>query len=312
MNFYRAVRVEFENANVDPVTDLRVVFDVEKSDGQTLNHATILIYNLNATSRAALARPMPLRDDWRYQVIDRPVTVRLFASYDDPRVQIVGHIGKPIHIYTGEVLWAHNNKVGPDWITHLDLYTGLSKAKLPSQVSFATPTLARTVFEAIIRPLGIGIRYTAGAAEVLEGKVVESYSGSGIAYRDADDFLRQRFGLKFTLEEEAQGLVYLPNEARDPGAVRQDGNTFSPANGLLGTPRITMAGVELRAQLRPHISLLQRFFVQSATTSGTLQGGQDYAPEYFVSHMRHIGDNRGEEWYTEIEGFYANLERPLT
>ena len=36
MLFNRGVRVVFEGADIEPITDLRVVFDVDKSDGEQL------------------------------------------------------------------------------------------------------------------------------------------------------------------------------------------------------------------------------------------------------------------------------------
>jgi hypothetical protein len=304
-NFKRAARLEvvagasspFNGGAVAPITDLRIAFELDRNSGIYLNHGIISIYNMNPSDRAAFAIPMPMGGDWRF--VSQPgnsVSVRLFAGYED----------NPTYIFGGDVLWSHSDRVGPDWITRLELYSGLRTAQTPSQVSFQAPTSARTVLEAILRPLGIRLEYTDAAAAALDGKIVQDYSGSGLAYRDADDFCG-RWGLAFTLEQQDQGLIYHPNRPRD-APPKTNGNTISPQTGLIGTPKITMSGIELRCLLRPNMALMQRFFVESETTRGSLQS-TDYAPDYYVTHVRHVGDTRGEEWYTDIEGFYARLER---
>lgn len=306
MNKYRrALRLEFFNVVgdsveqlIDPVTDLRVAFDVDKTDGTQMNHATITVFNMSPSDRALIARPMPLSFDWRYAVLEPVVLVRLYAGYDD----------NPVHLYSGDILWAHTTKVGPDWITQMECYTGLTETTRPAQVSFSKQTSARTVLEALVAPLGITLRYTDAAATILEGKTVDDFTSSGLAYREAEQFAR-RYDLSFTMEDDGQGLVYDPRSSRDPNQAKGAGNTFSPETGLVGAPKVTRAGIELRSLLRPDFSLLQRFFVESATTRSTLQGSPDYAPEYYVSHIKHTGDIRGEDWYTDIEGFYARLDQ---
>ena len=47
MNFKRGIRVEFEGAHVEPITDLRIAFDASKSDGTKLNKLDLTIYNMN-------------------------------------------------------------------------------------------------------------------------------------------------------------------------------------------------------------------------------------------------------------------------
>lgn len=304
MKFLRECRVEFYNITpegtfqvIQAISELRIKFEVDKTDGSQMNHATLLIYNMRPTDRASIARPMPLSFDWRYSIIEPAVTVRIYVGYNNEFV----------HMYTGDILWAHTNRIGPDWVTQMELYTGLTQSTTPSQVSFSKPTSARVVLEAIAAPLEVTLRYTDAAAVALEGKQVTDYSGSGLAYREANQFLR-KYGLAFTMEDEDQGLIYSPNSPRDPNQQKAPGNTFSPTSGLIGTPKITRAGVEIRSLLRPNMALMQRFFVESETIRGTLQGSPDYSPEYFASHIRHSGDNRGDEWYTDIEGFYARLE----
>jgi hypothetical protein len=224
------------------------------------------------------------------------VMVKLSAGYGE----------EIAHLYSGDILWAHNEQRGPDWITQMELYTGLAAAtSAASQVSFAKQTQARSVLESILKPLDVSIRYTPEAEQVLSGKIVEDYTTSGLAHREADDFLR-RYDLAFTIEEDKQGLVYRPTRPREPDRQRSEENTFSADNGLVDTPKITRSGVEIRSLLRPQIRIFDKFFVRSPTVQGTLRS-VDYSAEYYAIHLRHIGDTHGEDWHTEIEGAYTKL-----
>jgi hypothetical protein len=313
-NFKRAVRLEVtagasspfatpssSGSAVAPITDLRVAFEVENNDGVNLNHAIISIYNLNPSDRAAFALPMPMGKDLRFLPLPGDsVSVRLFAGYED----------NPEFIFEGDVKWSHSDRIGPDWVTRLELYAGLRASIIPSQVSFVSPTPARTVLESILAPLGISLEYTDFASAILTGppeKKVTTFSSSGLAYRDADD-LCSRWGLAFTLERQRHGLIYAPNQPRDATA-KNPRNTISPTSGLIGTPKITPPGIEVKCLLRPDMRIMQRFFVESETTRGSLQA-TNYAPDYYAANVRHIGDTRGEEWFTEIEGYYARMALP--
>jgi len=294
--FNRSVRVEFTGANINPITNLRVAFEVDKNDGQQFNHALLTIWNLNATSRAQIARPMPLDIDLRFEMVTPIVSVRLFAGYGE----------KTSFLYGGDILWAHNSQEGPDWLTRIELYTGLAAAtSAAAQVSFAKQTQARSVLESILKPLELSLRYTPEAEDVLIGKIVEDYTASGLAYREADEFLR-RYDLAFTIEEDGQGLVYRPTRPREPDRAREEGNTFSADNGLVDTPSVTRSGVEIRSLLRPEMRIFDKFFVRSPTVQGTLRN-VDYAAEYYAIHLRHVGDTHGDDWHTEIEGAYTKL-----
>lgn len=292
------MRLEFTGINVAPVTDLRVAFDIDKHDGQQFNHAKIVVFNMGITSRAAVARPIPLDGDLRFDIARPVLGVRLFVGYQSQLV----------HVFSGDILWSHNNRDGPDWVTQMELFTGLAAATgTSSQVSFAGLTPARTVLEDLAKPLGLLLRYTTAAAAALEDKQVLNYTASGMAYREADEFLK-RYGLAFTIEDDGSGLVYVPTEARDPQEGLSGENLFSPDTGLVGTPQITRSGIEITSLLRPNMKLFQRFFVRSETTQGTLRS-PDYSPDYYAVFVRHIGDTRAEEWFTEIEGAYSTFRQ---
>lgn len=293
MLLHREIKVAFSGVDIDPITDLRIVFDANKADGEQLNKATITIYNLNASSRNKLSKPRPLKAGFTENII----TVLLYAGYKDNIKELIA----------GDIYMAHSSRVGADWITKIDLYSGIVSASLgKTSVSFNATTPAKQIADALIEPLGLSVSYTPDALSALTGVTYPDFSDSGIALRSINVFLK-RFGLAFTIEDNEKGLVYKENAPRNRNAVRSDSNAFKRHNGLIGTPNITKTGIEFVSLLRPEIQILGTVFLESKTVTEALQRGELFSHKYFVKGIRHFGDNRGDEWFTAIEGFYPDI-----
>lgn len=294
MIFDRVAEVSFKGVDLNPVTDLRIQFALEKHDSVKFNSGRITIFNLGENARNIIARPHHLSRPMAEPVI----TVALTAGYR----------GSEIRMFAGDVITAVNARVGPDWITTLELFTGYNaaqKAQAVESVDGSTP--ASIIINRIVASMLIDVRVTDEAQERMKNERVASFSASGLAFRVAADFL-SRYGLAFMIDEDGQGLIYVDDRPRDPNSGKSATNTFSPQTGLIGTPEITYTGINVRSLLRPEMRLFQKFFVESETITRTLQaGGGEIASEYHAKKIAHVGDTRGEEWYTEIEGVYSNL-----
>lgn len=292
--FDRSIRLEFEGVDIEPITDLRVAFEIDKNDGLQFNHGLVTIYNLPAVTRKKIARPHPLD----FPMIEPIIKISIWAGY----------AGNEIKLLSGDILSAINDRRGANWLTNIDIYSGLNDTtKGNVQVAFSLPTNAKVISDQLLAPLGIDIKYTQEALEILRNKRPSDFSTSGMAAEESSVFLG-RYGLAFTIEEGGQGLVYKDNRPRDPNSGQTDDNTFSPQNGLLGTPQITRAGINIKSYLRSRIKLFEKIFVESATTTGSLQA-PGYSPEYHVIGMKHIGDNRGSDWFSEFECVYSSLDQ---
>ena len=99
----------------------------------------------------------------------------------------------------------------------------------------------------------------------------------------------------------------------NPHRVRQDVGkdeaiVVSPETGLVGTPQQVQFGLSFKILLNPAIhlqSLIKLKNVQANEASVT--PGQQQAPLdddwiYQVMELTHVGDTRGNDWYTEIQG----------
>lgn len=291
MLFNRKAEISFENINIQPIKDLRIIFEIDKDDGVQLNHATIKIYNLSPINRAQIAKPHPIG----FPLFEPIVKVFLKVGYENDIIQIIA----------GELLSAINQKDGVDWITTLEVWSGIkSITNGISNFSFGKPTKAKTIIDRLLQSLQIDFRYTDDAVDLLENLKVSDFTSSGLTFRQVSIFLN-RYGASFTIEEDNQGLVYIDDRPRNPEEGRNSQNTFSPTNGLVGSPEITRTGIIFRALLRPRIRLIERIFVSSKTLVGTLRAGSE--ADYHVTSVKHKGDTRGEDWFTEIEGSYSNL-----
>lgn len=293
MQFHREIKVAFDGIDIDTITDLRIIFDANKSDGEQLNKATITIYNLKSSSRSALSKPRPLKAGFA----DNVITVLLYAGYE----------GNIKEIIAGDIYMAHSTRVGTEWITTIELYSGIASATIGNvSVSFDGSTKAKSIADELINPLGISVDYTQDALDILSGQTYSDFSDSGMALRSINVFLK-RFDLKFTIEENNKGLVYKENMPRKREEEITEINSFNKNNGLIGSPNITRTGVEFVALLRPEIHILDTVFVESQTINEALQRDKLLLNKYAVKNIRHFGDSRGEEWFTAIEGFYPDV-----
>jgi hypothetical protein len=292
--YKRVIRVEFVGIDVLPVTDLRVAFKVDQGTDERFYHCSLKIWNLSANNRAKITRAMPLKESGKYVSFVEPVIrVRLFVGYE----------GDIVRIFAGDVQSAHAEQDGPDWITSIELWTGLAIGyQRYKQPSFAKETEAKVIIADILNPLGVSTRYTQEADDILNGKIIPDFSDSGLSFDLANRFLK-RYGLQFSIEDDGQGLVFRPTVPRNKDAVSREDNTFSAINGLIGTPKITTSGIELVSLLRPQIKINDKFFVDSKSISQTLQNNK-YKSEYVAQSVSHVGDTHGDEWFTDIVGNY--------
>jgi hypothetical protein len=289
--FKRTAQISFDGVNIKPITDLRIIFEIDKDDGSQLNHGTIKIYNLSPKNRAQIAKTHPIG----YPLFEPIVKVFLNVGYSNDNVRIIG----------GELLSAINTKDGKDWITTIEVYSGIKTVtKSIANFSFAKPTKITTIIDKLLKAMQIDFSYTEDAKDLLSNLKTEDYTASGLTFKEVYTVLN-RYGASFTIEEDGKGLIYIDDRPRNPTQGQNSQNTFSPNNGLIGSPEITRTGISIRSLLRPRTRIMERIFVKSRTLSNTLRFGT--FADYHIKSIKHKGDTRGEDWFTEIEGSYSNL-----
>lgn len=293
--FNRNIEVSFKGVDINPITKLRVIFDVGKHDGENFNAGVIHIYNLNSSSRGALAKLISS------------------DSSTEPTMQCIIRVGygdQLIQLLAGDVLYATNQRIGPDWLTEIRIYAGLYNARVATiNIDYASKTSAIKVTNDLLAKIkGVDIQFTKEAEDILQNKSIKDGTFSGGAYKEAKLFL-SRYGLSFKIEDDGVLFVYVVGKPRESTRNQNEANTFSPDNGLLGTPKITSSGVELRSLLRPQIKILQRIYIDSESINETLQNQNRFTNEYFVTGLKHSGDTHSDEWFTEMIGAYVGIDK---
>ena len=96
----------------------------------------------------------------------------------------------------------------------------------------------------------------------------------------------------------------------------------APETGLIGSPQVTSNGVQFKVLLNPLIKIVNpSMLIYLEPTSVSIkqqlaQIGQyftilDNAGYYQVGSLHHIGDTRGNDWYTEVTGINSNGVLPF-
>jgi len=294
MNFKRAVRLSFEGVDVDPITDLSIIFNADKADGEQMNSALITIFNLSPSSRASLVVARPARNIGEAS----PIKCRLFAGYEDNLKEIIA----------GDLFLSNSTKDGENWVTTLEIYSGIYSANKARHIaSYDGKTNAKFILNNMLAPLKISILYTEKASEIMKNKTYFDFSESGMVWRSATVFLKS-MNLGFTIEEDGIGLVYELDSPREKDAPRTSDNAFNQGNGLIGSPKVTATGAEIVSLLRPEIQLRQSIYIESKTIGETLQKDELLSNKYYVKSVRHQGDTHSDDWFTFIEAYYADLQ----
>lgn len=132
--------------------------------------------------------------------------------------------------------------------------------------------------------------------------------------------------------------AYLTEISAPGAAVPEPSLTYSPSNPpnenlalppgtsqtIIGTPRQTPTGVIFTVLLDPRLrfqipiqvvqlvrTLPNQLAIQPSPSGGNLGTPLNNNLAFFVSQVRHIGDSRGNDWYTEVTGFSTTYAQML-
>jgi hypothetical protein len=107
-----------------------------------------------------------------------------------------------------------------------------------------------------------------------------------------------------------KGITFT-DPSTDFSVSAEDAVEYTPETGLIGTPVQTQDGANIRVLLNPNISAkkpLMQVRINNAVIRQLKRqrnerpGLLDQDGQYIVQAVRHIGDTRGNDWYTEVTG----------
>lgn len=291
-------------SGVDSGGGFKIQFHVQRGDQQTPNTCDIRIYN---AARSTVNKLAQREFSW----------IQLQAGYP-------GSFGL---IFRGTIKQTRDGKLDAKTtfldITAADGDSAYNYSAL--QVSLkagAKPADAVQSFLASLGPSGV----TAPNA-------MPPLSGSGLPrgrvyYGLARDEIRDWAAandLVWSIQDGA--LTLIPQTSFLPGTIVELG----PGNSLVGTPEQTQRGIEMRSLLNSNLKIGQLVRLSSNTVINPLRYGLDQQSQaqnpylqkttavnlakdglYYVMAVKHSGDTRSTEWYSDLVCLATTAQLPVT
>lgn len=283
----------------DPMSPLRVRFELEKSMESEPNHAKIEIWNLNPTNRGAIAK-------------DYLLTLR--AGYADDSKSPTGI---PI-LFKGNVATVTQTKERTGWKTTITCGDGSKAFKLGLMNDLVpTETSISEVFDRVKKKFeDLAIEVQGDFTQSILSWVTEQWrkasSNPSTEGTDTggDDLLKAPKALvgklSDILTQETDRLNLSWSIQNNVLTVRPKGGSdaqpaiiLSPETGLLGSPeRNERGGVAGRALMNTGIEPGRKIEVQSRVITGN----------YVVSKAHFTGDTEGPDFFVDFEAFVEGTE----
>ncbi len=272
----------------------RIDFRVEKFPGGLVNNRTnVTVYNLDSKVRALLTKR-------RVDLAVKPFTdIFISAGYKADESTAM--------IFRGQMIDGASARIGPDWVTTFEAFTAFEQgenALLSPQNQTYLDTAPKTIIDDMFRVLNFNkVRYSPEAEEALAkaNKVTQAFAGR------ADAAIRKfldQFDMVYAVDDEGP-VVTIKGSAANTSQSPDEIPLVSVETGLVGTPKITHKGVEIRTLLNPELKIFKRFRLRSLTTDGSLKIEDQ---EFTAMKLQHFGSNRAEDFFTEIRGaFYPRF-----
>jgi len=263
------------------VSDLRIAFSVQKTDGKDPNKAKIKIFNLSEKSRNLIKRSEK----------DFADLVFLSAGYRN---------GAGLeNVFIGNISSINNRIETPNIITEIDALDGAKEIlERRLSISFGPGIKASVVLKKVLSSFSIGSDVSNLSPSSISYANGFSFAG---AADSALDKVTRFMGLDWSIQN---------NEIKFVEFDKSDGTrivSLTPDTGLIGSPqrlqgvtrkakgksKSTKPGWKIKALLRPEI-----------LPGGQVQIESREIPQnskFTVSTVEHSGDTHGAEWISQVE-----------
>ncbi len=250
------------------VRALKVRFKIERSLEADPNTSTISVYNLSEASRA------------EFQVL--PMHIRLDVGYGN---ELSG-------LFAGDLMFASSKKEGMDWITTFTLGDG-ERSYVESRVnrSFGAGVNLKDAIGETAKSMGLKIPSNVADAKGLAGQFVSGLSVTGPSRSQMSKLLGPR-GYTWSIQD-GQLQILGPNDHRAEAAIRIARDTGMVESPELGAPKEPGKPPTLTAKCLINTQIIPggRIFLDAQKLKGLFR----------VERVRHSGDSRDRDWYSEIE-----------
>lgn len=203
---YIGLTVTTKDGDSVKIEDLRIDFDIERTDSAEGNRAVVRVYNLTKETSA--------------QITEADGHILLRAGYKDEATGT---------IFSGDVLCGSRTYEGNDYITTIRAYDGRTAVMGGFvSLSYAPGTDAPTVAQALLDATGLAHK----GSDLIPG---EQYAHGWCFIGMAADGLREllaRFGLSYTVQDETLCIFEQGKETESTGLRLEEGGD------LLALPQI--------------------------------------------------------------------------
>ena len=264
--------------------DLRIQFEIQTAIMQTPWYSDITIWNLNALTEQ--------------QILTSADKVIMKAGYED-----AAYYGK---IFEGNVFQSLFDRENvTDFKTTLHCIDGLgimdsNIVNFTTMAGYDQRTLIAQMSRQARTPINMGtITDSLKPQKMPRGKVL---------FGDHKKYLRD-------IAQDNGASHWYGNGNLNMGNIndtyQSEALVLTPDSGLIGTPQQIENGVYFRVLLNPNLKIIQPMMVvkldmsvirQMKVYQNQLIGPLDEDGEYKIVSVKHVGDTRGDEWYTDCIG----------
>lgn len=281
------------------VSDLHCTFEVHKKRDRGGMYAICRIFNLNSDTEDKLVMEGDrLIIEAGYQA-STTETVK-DEKGNESSVTTDLQYGK---IFDGKIIWPSRSRASnTDYVLTLMAIDG----DQPLNLSFISKTVNRGLnSRKIIETVANDSEVKTPVNKISDGLSTQALPRGkvffGKPYNYVQDVCRGN-AASFFIEDGNLNVVRLQDLSKDEALV------ITPETGLIGTPQQIQFGVSFKMLLNPAVhleSMIQIKGVQvneASVTPGQKQSPLDDDWIYQVIELTHIGDTRGNDWYTEVQG----------
>ena len=255
--------------------DLRLAFEIEKTELSTPNKAKISLYNL------------------------APATETRIANQYDNVILCAGYAGRDTLLFSGSIVALSRKNTPPDIVTEIegcdgnfDYHTAVVNATLAAGTDHTSVVAACL---ASFTTTAAGPVLVAGTPPRARGRVLSG------ATRDILTAMARDLNAHWSIQNGQ--LVVCDIAMTVPSHVIP---LVSAETGMIGQPEVTEQGASVHVQLLPvEIGTLFQLQTRTATISqkaGTALLRQNPSGVYKIAKVKHTGDTRGDKWTTELTG----------
>jgi hypothetical protein len=278
--FNRTIKFKVLDAEI---SDLRVVFNIEKSLVGFPNLANIQLYNLKEDNRNKLEKSNE--------------KIQLYAGYEDTSTPL---------IFDGDIVNVVNKKKGVDWISEIFAQDGasiLNSATINKTLPAGTST--EQIYNELLSNMGgITKGITEGLRNCLSGKqsLLRALQLSGNV-KDWLDKISKDCGFDYSVNEGVIETTPKNTPLSDESPV-----IINQTTGMLNSPERTEIGVNVTNLLLPALKLGRTIKIESVAQEINI--GNLFFRKippirnegvYRIDKLIHLGDNRGDQWETQIQ-----------